>query len=146
MLRGVRETEAFVINNHDILIPANCARFLCNGNNKERLFEVREEVRVAEKAALGNRTIHFSRQNGCTRIRRGGATPFENLQTNQEEADTRVCILLYHAFRSNNGGIIKSVLRSSSGNIDIPSILLTNEAPNLIVYIDSGTGNRVGFV
>ena len=74
------------------------------------------------------------------RIRRGGATPIEDLQTNHEEADTRVCFLLHHALRSNDGGVTKCVLRSSSGDIDIPIILLANEVSNLTIYIDSGTG------
>ena len=40
LLRGDSETEEFVIRNPDIRIPANFARFLCNGKNKERLFEI----------------------------------------------------------------------------------------------------------
>ena len=34
------------------------------------------------------------------------------------------------------------VVRSSSGDIDIPVILLANVRPNLTVYIDKGTGRN----
>ena len=45
------------------------------------------------------------------------------LQTNHEEADTKICYLLHHALRLNNGEETVCVVRSSSGDVDIPIIL-----------------------
>ena len=64
------------------------------------------------------------------------------LQTNHEEADTKICYLLHHALRLNNGEETVCVVRSSSGDVDIPIILLANEAEHLHVFIDNGTGKN----
>lgn len=137
-LRG--EAEQFVIKNPDIRIPANFNAFLANGNNKERLFELIEEVWKSERTALEDRIILFARRNACVKITRQGVEHVEDMATNHEEADTKVCSLFHHALRCNNGEETTCLLRSSSGDIDIPIILLANEDPNLHVYIDNGTG------
>ena len=66
----------------------------------------------------------------------------EELRTNHEEADTKICYLLHHAVQSNNNEETVCVVRSSSGDIDTPVILLANEMPNLLVYVDNGAGKN----
>ena len=57
----------------------------------------------------------------------------EELRTNHKEADTKI---YYH----NEETVC--VVRSSSGDIDIPVIHLANQMPNLPVYVDNGEGKN----
>ena len=66
----------------------------------------------------------------------------EELRTNHEEADTKICYLLHHAVQSNSNEETVCVVRSSSGDTDIPAILLANEMPNLLVYVENGAGKN----
>ena len=66
----------------------------------------------------------------------------EELRTNHEEADTKICYLLHHAVQSTNNEETVCVVCSSSGDIDIPVILLANEMPNLLVYVDNAAGKN----
>ena len=63
-------------------------------------------------------------------------------RANHKEADTKICYLLHHAVQSNNNEDTVCVVRSSSGDMDIPVILLANEMPNLIVYVDNRAGKN----
>ena len=113
-----------------------------NGQNKERLFELVEEVWVSHSSLLGDRVIYFSRKDSCLKITSFGVSIVEDLRCNHEEADTKVCFLLHHALQQNEGRETICVLRSCSGDIDIPVILLASHVPNLQVFIDSGTGKN----
>lgn len=139
-LRG--EGDHFFIKTPDIKIPPNFVAFLSNGQNKERLFELVEEVWVSYSSLLGNRVIYFSRKDSCIKITSLGMSIVEDLRCNHEEADTKVCFLLHHALQQNEGRETICVLRSCSGDIDIPVILLACQTPNLLVFIDSGTGKN----
>ena len=137
-LRG--DSEEFVIRSCNVRIPSDFKGFLANGKNKERLFELIEEVWVDNSFRLGDRVVYFARKDTCLKIGREEVAPVHELQTNHEEADTKISYLLHHALRQNNGQETVSVVRSSSGDIDIPIILLANEIDNLKVFIDNGTG------
>ena len=139
-LRG--EGDHFFIKTPDIKIPPNFVAFLSNGQNKERLFELVEEVWVGNSNVLGDREIYFSRKDGCIKINRFGVSTIDDLRSNHEEADTKVCFLLHHALQQNEGRETICILRSCSGDIDIPVILLASHVPNLQVFIDSGTGKN----
>ena len=82
--------------------------------------------------------MYFARKNSCVKISREEVAHVHELETNHEEADTKICYLLHHAQRQNNG----AVMRSSSGDIDFPIILLENEIDNLrvFIFINNGTG------
>ena len=138
MLRG--EGEEFVIKTPEIRIPPNFTSFLSNGKNKERLFELVEEVWVNNKKVLGTRTVYFARSDRCTKISNRSVDTVEELQTNHEEADTKICYLLHFAMRNNGGQETSCVVRSCSGDIDMPIILLANEDPNLHILIENGVG------
>ena len=51
------EGDHFFIKTPDIKIPPNFVAFLSNGQNKERLFELVEEVWVSHSSLLGDRVI-----------------------------------------------------------------------------------------
>ena len=72
----------------------------------------------------------------CVRLTSQRVETIEELRTNHEEADTKICYLLHHAVQSNNNEETVCVVRSCSGDIDIPVILLANEMPDLLVYVD----------
>ena len=121
-----------------IRIPPNFTSFLNNENNKEHLFELIEEVWVDNKDLLGTRTVNFARSDRCTNIshRSVDIVVVEELQTNHEEADTKICYLLHFAMQNNGGQETSCVVRSCSGDIDIPIILLANEHPDLHILIE----------
>ena len=139
-IRG--QAETFVIRSPDIRIPPDFKNFLNNGTNKERLLELTEDVWKGEAAALGNQVVYFARQCTCVRLTSQRVETIDELPTNHEEADTKICYLLHHAVESNNNEETVCVVRSSSGDIDIPVILLANEMPNLLVYVDNGAGKN----
>ena len=56
------------------------------------------------------------------------------------EADTKICYLTQHALKENSGGPTVCVVRSSSGDTDIPIILLANDCENLKNILDNGSG------
>ena len=59
----------------------------------------------------------------CAKITRVGATRLDSIETDYEEADTKISYLIKHAIDSYTD--LKGVIiRSSSGDIDIPVILL----------------------
>ena len=106
------------------------------------MLELIEDVWKGEVAALGNRVVYFVRQCTCVRLTSQRVETVEELRTNHEEADTKICYLLHHAVQSNNNEETVCVVRSSSGDIDIPVILLANGMPNLLVYVDNGAGKN----
>ena len=57
-------------------------------------------------------------------ISNSGSIDVEELETDHEEGNTKVAYLIQHAARSSNGQQIICVVRSSSGDIDIPIMLL----------------------
>ena len=101
-----------------------------NGDNKERLFEIIEQVWSENKHLLGDRAIFFERSNQCTKINQSECSVVEELASNHEEADTKVVYLLQHAIEMEPEPMNSVfVVRSSSGDVDIPVILLANDFP-----------------
>ena len=113
-----------------------------NGVNKETLFEVIREFWIENAEDLGDKVIFFARKNVCATMSRGSTERVLDLQTNHEEADTKVCCLLHHAHQQNEGEETIGILRSHSGDTEIPIILLANEVPNLHGYVDNGAGKH----
>ena len=116
-------SNKFLIRSGKVKIPPNFQKFLCNGDNKERLFELIEDTWKEKKDLVGDRTIYFARGDSCVKITNKGASHIESLDTDHEEADTKIAYLIKHAVDSypDLKGVI---IRSSSGDIDIPVILL----------------------
>ena len=67
----------------------------------------------------------------------------EDLATDQEKAHTKTAYLIQHAANTNHDKDIVCVVRSNSGDINIPIILLGIELErNVHIYIDNGTGKN----
>ena len=132
-----------VIRSPEMRTPADLKKFLNNGDNKERLFEIMEEVWIQNKHLFGERIVYFARGSKCTMITQNGSTNISDLETDHEEADTKIAYLIQHAVRDNEGQRMVCTVRSSSGDIDIPVILLgmdTND--NVDIFIDNGSGKN----
>ena len=140
-LRG--EAEKLIIRSEKVKIPPNFQQFLCNGENKERLFELIEKTLIKNRELMiDDRTIYFARGTSCMKITKEGATEMDDLKTDHEEADTKIAHLIQHAI--NSGTAVGEIcVRSSSGDIDIPVILVglfgTSET---VIKVDNGTGKN----
>ena len=84
------------------------------------LFELLEETWIQQQKQLGDRTVYLARKDICIRISSESVCLVDVLQTDHEEADTKIAYLIKHAI-GNNNGIRGCVVRSCS---DIPVILL----------------------
>ena len=113
LLRG--ESDKFVIRSAEMRIPPHFKTFLNNGDNKERMFELIEEVWIEHGGQLGERVVYFARGGKCKKISNSGSADVEELETDHEEVDPKIAYLIQHAARSSNGQQIISVVRSSSG-------------------------------
>ena len=92
---------------------------------------------------LGERVVYFARWGKCKKISISGSVDVEELETDQEEANTKIAYLIQHAARSSNGQQIIWVVRSSSGDIDITIMLLGMDLENNIqIFIDNGSGKN----
>ena len=89
-LRG--DSDKFVIRSENVRVPADYKKFLANGDNKERLFEL-IEVWVDNKNQLGERVVYFARGHACLKITQNGSSCEKELATDHEEADTKISYL-----------------------------------------------------
>ena len=129
--------DRLVIRSPQIRIPSNFQNFLNNGENKEQLFELIENVWVQNSEKFGNKTVFFARKDRCRKMTNAGIQ--SEFVLNHEEADTKVAYLVEHAItntidQENSAFVVRSI----SGDIDIPVIMLAcNREGN--VFIDNGT-------
>ena len=86
--------------------------------------------------------MYFARGDSCCRITSQGTTLVDELQTDHEEADTKIAYLIQHA-KDTCENIHEICVRSSSSDIDIPVILLGIFGDkNIPITIDNGTGKN----
>ena len=86
-----------------------------------------------------DRIAYFAQGQKCLKITQTDAQQIEALQTDHEEADSKIAYLAHHATTTNNNNEIK--VRSSSGDIDIPVILTgTLGTCETRLLVDNGTG------
>ena len=112
-----------------VRIPPDFQKFLCNGENKKRLFkemfpglfELIESTWISKSSNLDDRVVYFARGNSCVKITRNGSSVVPELLTNNEEAHTKVVYLAQHAIDTYSS--IETVIRSHSGDVDIPVVL-----------------------
>ena len=133
-------SDRLFVRSSKMHIPSDFQKFLNNDNNKERLFEIIEETLRTHNNTSTDRKIYFARGNTCKLLSRGyGDVTFT---VNPEEADTKLIYLIKHAIElEENSEDATFIIRSTSGDIDIPVILLNAET-NINVFIDSGIGNN----
>ena len=83
--------------------------------------------------------MFVARKNNCVKIMPEGVEIVSCLKRDHEEADSKIAYLLKHAQSELNNTVF--IIRSCSGDVDIPVLLLGSTALDLSrVYIDSGTG------
>ena len=124
-------------------IPQDFQKFLNNGQNKERLFELIENYWIENKENLWNREVFFARGADCKRIiRNQDVIEVAELKTDHEEADTKIAYLIQHAI-DHQDNINEVCVRSPSGDIDIPVILVSlfghKDTP---ITVANGTGKH----
>ena len=134
VLRG--HEDKFAIRTPDIRISANFKRFLSNGENKERMFELMEQVWIESSNQLSGRSLYVARASSCVKIENGVSTKVPELENDHEEADSKIAFMIKHAEARED---TVCMVRSSSGDIDIPVILVAGEF-NSRILIDNGTG------
>ena len=121
-------------------IPSDFQKFLNNNNNKERLFEIIEETLLSHNNTSIVRKIYFARGSTCKLLSRGYADVTST--ANHEGAGTKLICLVKHAIENEeNSEDVTFIIRSTSGDIDIPIIFLNAETSSN-VFIDSGRGNN----
>lgn len=134
------QSDKYILRTPDIRIPVPFAQFMCNGENKDRMLELIEQVLREERALLSDRIVYYARGKVCMKITSQCSEEIPSLASDHIEADTKICYLTQHALKENSGDPTVCVVRSSSGDTDIPIILLGNECENLKVIIDNGSG------
>ena len=132
-------SDKLLIRSSKMKIPKDFQMFLNNGKNKERLFELFEETYIQWKEELHDRQIYFARDNLCKVIT---ATSVESLYfMNHEEADTKRISLVRHASENTDHDDARFLVRSCSGDIAIPVIMLASSLEGDIV-IDNGRSSN----
>ena len=140
ILRG--KGEKFVIKNPDIRIPANFHKFLGNGGNNERLFELIEEVWNENEGTVAEKTIYSGRGNSCKKKERDDVQLENSLTTSYEKEGTKTAYMIQHAQENNVEEKNAYLAHLPSADIDIPLILLRNNLSEDEAYNDSDTGKH----
>ena len=90
------------------------------------------------------RVLFFARSDKCGKVTVDVASELEELRTDHEEADTKIAYLIQHAANTHDN-IGEICVRSSSGDIDIPVILLGLFGQQRIpITVDNKTGKNRG--
>ena len=126
-------------------VPRDFKAFLNNGDNKTKMIEIMFQVIIDCKAKVLNllRTseLLLSKENYYKSISLLAVKDVPELQTNQEEADTRVILHTLHIASSDAD--ISTTLRSPSGDTDILvlAVSLLHQFKDR-VYLDNGIGSN----
>ena len=90
-----------MIQNPNVWTPAEFEKFLTNGDNKERLFEIIEQVWSEMKHVLEDHVIVFAQINDCIKMNQFKCSLLEELPSNYKEKDKKVLYLLQNALKWN---------------------------------------------
>ena len=72
--------NGFNLCSAEVKIPQDFQTFLCNGSNKERLFELIETVWINNKEDMEEeRVIFFARKSECIKITKNDVTVIDEL-------------------------------------------------------------------
>ena len=138
--RAARGTsERYFLRSPDMKVPHDFAGFLCNGSNKEMLFDLIQQSIEEDRANLEDRTVYFSNEKICTMIKEDQMTVLPNLNSDPEEADTKLVALVCAANVPSEESIM---VRSPSGDIDILTLFVAHDFRDTKVFIDNGTGKN----
>ena len=120
-------------------VPHEFAGFLRYGSNKEMLFDLIQQSIEEDRANLEDRTVYFSNKRICTMIKEDQVTVLPNLNSDHEEADTKLVALVCAANVPSEESII---VRSPSGNIDILTLFVEHDIRDTKDFIGNGTGKN----
>ena len=120
--RGERDSKKILIKSIRSKVPtSDSASFLSNGENKTRIIQLLFESIVKHKANILNllRTtvLISSRQDKCQKVTCSICEGFQELLSNQEEADAKVIVLATHILQQHT--ITQAIIKSASGDTDI---------------------------
>ena len=87
-MRGA--SQKLLLRSAKVLFPPDFKKKLCNGDNKERLFQLIEDTWIKNKEMISDRFVYFARGDLCMAITSEGAEEIPQLKTNHEEADTKI--------------------------------------------------------
>ena len=108
-----------------------------NGENKTRLIDLILTVILERKlevlSSLNSEEIYFSTDGQYHKINRDDVINVPELSSNQEEADTKLCLHARHALNSADRGTV--IVRNHSGDVDINVILTakTIDTPERVI-------------
>ena len=128
-----------MLKNPDMKLPAYMASFLKNGSNKENLFNLTERAFIQDKVKLGSKTMFFSITNQCSKITQSEMSIIPDKFIDNEEAHTKLVVLIGNA-SIQQGHMV--MVRSPSGDIDIPVLFLLHQFENTTILIDNGVGKN----
>ena len=118
-------------------VPHNFTSFLRNGENKEMLFNIIQRAIEEGRKDLLGKTVFFSNKSLCTKIGVDDISIVTDFTSGHEEADTKLVALASAADISTGDAII---VRSPSGDIDIPALFVAHDFSGERSFIDNGTG------
>ena len=76
-------SERYVLTSPDMKVPYDFAGFLCNGENKEMLFNLIQKAIEEGRCDLSGKTIFFSSKSQCMKITRDEISVIEHLASEQ---------------------------------------------------------------
>ena len=136
-------SEAIIVRSGKSNIPQNFTKFLQNGENKTHLIELilstLLEKRNETLLKLRSEEICFSTDGICHHVTRNNNSVIPELSSNQEEADTKLCLHTLHALAAVENGYV--IVRNHSGDVDINVILIAKvipESSRVILDIHNG--------
>ena len=140
--------DKVIIHSAKSKIPRNFNDFLQNGENKSRLIEIILSVILERKedalSLLKCKEMYFSTDGACHKTTEHETVFISELSSNQEEADTKLCLHAQHALATNGNGIV--YVRSHSGDVDINVILISKILDNserVILDFNKGKHSKV---
>ncbi|KAL8571804.1 hypothetical protein ACOMHN_053962 [Nucella lapillus] len=148
MMERIRrgQSETFLLSGPNTKVPRDWKKFLSNGENKNQLIEflLSEWMKDCYAEKLLNKQLYVTSGTKCFRLTSmdGKCTqghPVPELESTQEEADTRIILHCFHQDSSTEpeGIIIRSI------DTDVFVLLLHFSSQfNKKVYMDTGTGNH----
>ena len=96
---------------------------------------------MENKEVVSDRTIYLARGNICIKLTRNRHGIITELATYHEQANTKIDYLIEHFVEHKNKDRVGIAVRSSSGDTDIPIILLGGlRKDDVDVYIGNGIG------
>ena len=138
-----RCSEAIIVRSGKSKIPQNFTKFLQNGENKTRLIELILSTLLEKRNEilrnLRSEEIYFSTDGICHHVTRKNSSIILELSSNQEEADTKLCLHTLHALAAVENGYV--IVRNHSGDVDINVILIAKvipESSRVILDIHNG--------